>query len=347
MSVYTTELRFICENLCGYIDSQGLSKVEEIITKSAPLIFDFDYPIFDDDYKTPLERKIIRHFYLQEIGFETYGIFKLKLNDKLNEIMPYYNQLYKSELLKFNPLYDVDVKTTANTADSGQTDYTANDKKSTVETDSKVDTYSSAEYIAGSIDKSGSLNNDATSTIKIDGTVTNTAKSTNTGSTTDNSSTTKNYDDNDDYSDTPQGSVTNLDNLSYLSNARHKHGNSSDTTSGTGTSSGELSSNSTDTTKNSSSTAANNKQSTTDNETTTSDTTFNSNANSDATKNSNLTADTTSKTNTTNTQDYIQNIIGKRGSITYSQMLNEFRTTFLNIDKMILDELSDLFMTIY
>lgn len=27
---------------------------------------------------------------------------------KLNTIMPYYNQLYKSALLEFNPLYDAD-----------------------------------------------------------------------------------------------------------------------------------------------------------------------------------------------------------------------------------------------
>ena len=50
------------------------------------MIFDFDFPIFDEDYKIPLEKKILRHYYLREIGFETLGVWKLKLNDKLNEI---------------------------------------------------------------------------------------------------------------------------------------------------------------------------------------------------------------------------------------------------------------------
>jgi hypothetical protein len=30
------------------------------------------------------------------------------MNTKLEEIMPYYNKLYESELIKFNPMYDVD-----------------------------------------------------------------------------------------------------------------------------------------------------------------------------------------------------------------------------------------------
>ena len=52
------------------------------------------------------------HYYTREIGFETVGLWKLKLQTKLNEIMPYYNKLYETELLKYNPLYDVDMTTT-------------------------------------------------------------------------------------------------------------------------------------------------------------------------------------------------------------------------------------------
>lgn len=315
MSKYTTELRFICETLCGYTESQGLSKVEEIISKSAALIFDFDYPIFDENYKIPLEKKIIRHYYLREIGFETLGIWKLKLNDKLNEIMPYFNQLYKSELLKFNPLIDVDVKTTSNTAGTGQSDFSQTDTKNTTE-------HSAFE---------GSKSGTSTTENKTDGTLTNATSSSNSGTTSDTSTASKSYDDYDDYSDTPQGSVGNLTNLTYLTNARHKHGNSSDTTTAKGTSTGELTSSSTDTSKS----TGTNKETTAGTESTTNDKTFNSSDNM------------SSNTNTTNTQDYLENIIGKRGGQTYSAMLNEFRKTFLNIDKMIMDELSDLFMTIY
>ena len=109
MSKYTTEVRYICENYAGLTESVGFSKVEEIISSARTKVFDFDYPIFDEDYRGVLETKILRHFYTREICAETVGLWKLWLSDRMNMIMPYYNQLYKSELLEFNPLYDVDM----------------------------------------------------------------------------------------------------------------------------------------------------------------------------------------------------------------------------------------------
>lgn len=109
MSKYTTEVRFICEHYAGYDSSQGLDRVDDVIRKSRNKIFDFDYPIFDGNYKSVLETKILKHFYTREIGAETVGLWKLWLNTRMNEIMPYYNKLYESELLEFNPLYDTDL----------------------------------------------------------------------------------------------------------------------------------------------------------------------------------------------------------------------------------------------
>ena len=103
MSKYTTEVRFICETLSGLKESQGINKVEEIIEKARPLLFDFEYPIFDTEYKKTLETKILKHYYTREIGEETVGLWKLRLNSLMNEIMPYYNKLYESELIKFDP----------------------------------------------------------------------------------------------------------------------------------------------------------------------------------------------------------------------------------------------------
>ena len=60
--------------------------------------FDFGlttYPIFDESYRNTLNEKIIAHYYENEIGFETANLFKFYLNNRLNEIMPYYNELYK------------------------------------------------------------------------------------------------------------------------------------------------------------------------------------------------------------------------------------------------------------
>lgn len=60
--------------------------------------FDFkmdSYPIFDENYRNTLNQNILYHYYENEIGFETASLFRFYLNQKLNEIMPYYNELYK------------------------------------------------------------------------------------------------------------------------------------------------------------------------------------------------------------------------------------------------------------
>lgn len=62
--------------------------------------FDFkmtSYPIFDESYRSTLNEKILNHYYENEIGFETAPLFRFYLNQKLNEIMPYYNELYKAQ----------------------------------------------------------------------------------------------------------------------------------------------------------------------------------------------------------------------------------------------------------
>lgn len=98
MSNYTTQLRWLVENTPTF--DFGLQ----------------DYPLFvfkninqGIDYRKHLNDKIIEHYYFREIGFETPALFKRFLNRKLNEIMPYYNQLYESVDIEFNPLWNVDL----------------------------------------------------------------------------------------------------------------------------------------------------------------------------------------------------------------------------------------------
>lgn len=119
MANYTTEVRTICENYAGYPHFSGEMSVADIIEKSRTKIFDFSFPIFDEKYRSILETKIIKHYYTREIGLETVGLWKLKLDTKMNEIMPYYNQLYSSTLLEFNPFYDVDITRKHNTRSDG------------------------------------------------------------------------------------------------------------------------------------------------------------------------------------------------------------------------------------
>ena len=211
MSMYTTELRYICESYAGLTESAGYNNIENVIKKALPKIFDFDFPIFDEDYRAVIETKIIKHYYTREISEETVGLWKLRLNTKMNEIMPYYNQLYKAWSVVYYPLYDTDI-TTEHTLDNESTQTTS-------------------------------------------------------GKSTDR------------FSDTPQGSLQNIENNTYLSNATIVDSNASGT------------SNSTD--------------------------------------------------------EYLEKITGKRGSMSYSKMLDEYRESLINIDSMIIVDLKDLFFKLW
>lgn len=136
MSKYTTEVRFICENSAGLSESEGADNVDSILDKCWNKVFNFDFPIFDENYRQVLCRKILKHYYTREIAHETVGRWKLALNAKLNEIMPYYNQLYKSELLDFNPFYDVDL--TRSREGSGTSNKTSNNTETNSGTSKNV-----------------------------------------------------------------------------------------------------------------------------------------------------------------------------------------------------------------
>ena len=95
-----------------------------------------DYPIYDETYRAVLNQKIIDRYYMREIGAETPGLFTLFFGRTLREVMPYYNELYKSALLVIDPLQDY--KLTESTqrvtaAESTGTMETATDETKTAE----------------------------------------------------------------------------------------------------------------------------------------------------------------------------------------------------------------------
>ena len=64
-----------------------------VIAEAAPLFFNFNFPFYDETKRAEFEQNFLRHFYMREIGLETIDYFMLRLEDKLNTIMPYYNKL--------------------------------------------------------------------------------------------------------------------------------------------------------------------------------------------------------------------------------------------------------------
>lgn len=247
MSKYTTEVRYICEVNADLDESKGFNDVDNILTNAAPKIFNFDFPIYDNSYRLPFEKMILRHFYTREIGFETVGLWKLKLWDKLNLIMPYYNKLYESAVLQFNPLYDVDY--TVNHIGQGS------------------GTNSGAETVSEDKSRSGSDSNTRW----------------------------------DLFSDTPQGSLRNI-NMGDLDDSTYN-------------------------------TYLTDARKVTD-------------AGSNSATENNLIGRQTAGT-VTSMDSYTDRVFGKRGGGNYSQMIMEFRKTFLRIDEMVCKELEELFLGLW
>ena len=84
MSKYTTEVRFICENNAGLVDSEGYNSINQILNDCVDKVFNFDFPIFDENYRKVLEIKILKHYYTREIATETVGLWKHFLDMRLN-----------------------------------------------------------------------------------------------------------------------------------------------------------------------------------------------------------------------------------------------------------------------
>jgi hypothetical protein len=98
-----------------------------------------EYPIFDESYRLPLNKKILDHYTHREIGYETGDMFVFALNRRMSEIMPYYNELYRSERLKFDPLSTVDLSTLGTSAQRADTT-----QRQTGSTDNATETHSRA-----------------------------------------------------------------------------------------------------------------------------------------------------------------------------------------------------------
>lgn len=62
------------------------------------------YPIFNEAYRPILNGKIIDNYFNREIGVETIDEWRLVMRRKMDQIMPYFNQLYESQNIDFDPL---------------------------------------------------------------------------------------------------------------------------------------------------------------------------------------------------------------------------------------------------
>lgn len=354
MSKYTTEVRYICEAAAGKSESEGYSKIGEVISAALTAGVFPDYPIYDESYRNVLNTKILKHYYTREICEETVGRWKLRLDSRMNEIMPYYNKLYESALFKFNPLYDVDLTITkeGSSEQTHEGEFASDAEKVGVEhkgvsgsNDKSTVISQVADISTKGSEKTGAESQDISASA---------GKSTNSN-TSDGKSVTDATSDKEHtqlFSDTPQGSLGNFrpeHSNTYLTNATvqkdgsHEHNDATSSASSHGDT--DYSENKTNTGVSSSTSETENKSSSQTDSTTTEGIKNKTDENKNATENS--TKKETENKTINSVEDYIERVSGKRGNMSFAKMLTEYRDTLLNIDKMIISDLSDLFFALF
>lgn len=307
MSKYTTEVRYICEQKAELKESVGFNSINSVLEKSWDKIFTTNWEIFDESYRKILCEKILRSYYTREICAETVGLWQLWLDSTLCEIMPMYNQLYKTTIYEFNPLYNTDMTTTFTKTVTG------NDSKTTTGNNSKWNDVSTS-----------SKNTKTDDYVVKDSSKTDSTSKGNTNSESSNNDT---FDETNKFNDTPQGGVNGIESGNYLTDIRM--------ISRTGTTTNSSDENSTSS-LNGTYTNENLNKGTTVNEGT-----IRSNTSENGTTNASETG--TSET----TETWTEKVMGKNNSENYGQLLVEFRKSIINIDKMIIDELKPLFMQLW
>lgn len=307
MSKYTTEIRFLVE-----MNSESSLPITKRVEQACPRIFNFDYPIWSLDYKKTLEKKILMHYFTKEIGFETVGLWKLYLEERMNLIMPYYNDLYTTVSNKYDWLEDINLNE----------NYTG-DKNTKINSNENM-----------KMNLTENATNDAKTDITdkttnvLDGLSSDTGKDTTDSTLAENKKETTTKKSSDLKSDLPQANYQGLD---YGTELNEGTGNSEVTGTNNSTSHSTVDHSNTVTTKN-----------TTSNDNTRTDNTL-AHVNKTANNENNTNAESTSLTN-----DLFTRITkGLNGSRSKTQLNVEYRESLINIDKMVIEELKDLFMMIY
>jgi hypothetical protein len=194
MSRYTTELRTVCDlfgretvegwfkdyELSDYLTSEEIAVIEERGTWS----------------KDKLAQKIVNHYLMCEIGYETPAYFRHQVINDMRELMEEYAPLIYSAAIKYNPMVNVDFTETYHQTETGNATNTGTTNSRTNSNGTGLQIQSDTPQ--GQVNKQSILNGDY---------ATNTAANESQASATDTSETNSNTDSNteSDYVKTTKG----------------------------------------------------------------------------------------------------------------------------------------------
>lgn len=340
------------------------------LVSSGYQIFDDTWDTYIKEHKQELCEKIIRRYYFNEICCDEPDRFRHYINEHLQRIMPYYNQLYKSELIKFDPMMNHALETngrsvenlirSANTSDSEVAKILSNFAKSnkgisntgTIEgidrTENEVYNRTYTEDVGTTETENTNTDRNRTDDIKRNGETHTTLEETQTTS----------GDKTRLYSDTPQRAVSGDIDETYLTNYTHDTDDTTVTTNNTtDTTMTETTNETEDETTNTERTLDrdvhtagsinDNREKTTNQNrnlnTTTNNSGFEQSSDDRNESRGKQTAENEESTNDKGEYTLVKGFM----NMTPSSLLQAFRETFLNIDEQIINDLSTNFMEVF
>jgi hypothetical protein len=164
-------------------------------------LFDFDYQVDDPNFKQEIEERVLDFYYDYEIGFATPDKFKRKFKARFLRAISYYNKLYNTTLLSYNPLINSKMSealeqlstATSNTTVEGslsQDSTTNTDQTATGDSNTKASDYPQQPIAGGEFLNGESTTNNNSQT---DSTTTATGTSTNNDTSTTSGENSTNY----------------------------------------------------------------------------------------------------------------------------------------------------------
>lgn len=278
-------------------------------------LFDFPYEFDDPKFRAQIEQAVIDYYYNYEIGTETPDEFKRRFQAKWLSFIDYYNLLYNTTLLAYNPLINykmteaLEQLATSNNTQNSTTDTTSNGTTTQEGTDVLKQSTSTDNTRTDNL----TSQNDTTRTDNLKVTVANSSKGSG----------------NEKTSDYPQQAIAGGD---YL------EGEKTSTTSTNGTSITD----NTGTQKNTGTTLNTGTQTNTGTGTTDSTTTSDNIAVSEDSANTTGTLTAEGSTNTS----YEKTIEGLTGT-SYQELIAKERQNLIRLIPMIISELKPLFILVY
>lgn len=156
MSKYTTTINKILTSFIpDYMENNYT--IDDIISLSYEKFFDFDFIWYANNLYglNDFKKNFLKYYFNEYIGFETLGMFKMRMSAILNTEIPYYQELYKHTSQGYEPFININVEYTKKETENNTSSNNYNEKGNTEQnaeeiiSDNPQVTVGSRDYASG------------------------------------------------------------------------------------------------------------------------------------------------------------------------------------------------------